>query len=72
MKISVSLPDDDVELLDASAQSQGLASRSATVHKAVRLLRASALGADYEQAWSDWADSIDQDLWDRATDDGLR
>jgi Arc/MetJ-type ribon-helix-helix transcriptional regulator len=72
MKVSVSLPEEDVEFLDAYAQSQGLASRSATVHKAVRLLRASELGADYEQAWSDWADSIDQDLWDRATDDGLR
>ena len=72
MKVSVSLPDEDVEFLDAYARSQGLASRSATVHKAVRLLRASELGADYEQAWSDWAESIDQDLWDRATDDGLR
>jgi len=72
MKVSVSLPDEDVEFLDAYARSQGLASRSATVHKAVRLLRASALGADYEQAWSDWAESIDQDLWERGTDDGLR
>ena len=38
MKVSVSLPDEDVEFLDAYARSQGLASRSATVHKAVRLL----------------------------------
>ena len=58
--------------LDAYAESQGFASRSAAVHKAVRLLRASDLGAAYKQAWSDWDGSIDQDLWDRATDDGLR
>jgi Arc/MetJ-type ribon-helix-helix transcriptional regulator len=72
MKVSVSLPDEDVEFLDAYADSQGIASRSAAVHKAVRLLRASELGPEYEQAWSDWAGSEDQDLWDQATDDGLR
>ena len=72
MKVSVSLPDEDVAFLDAYAESQGIASRSAALHKAVRLLRASDLGAAYEHAWSDWAESTDQDLWDRATDDGLR
>ena len=45
MKVSVSLPDADVEYLDAYAQAQGLDSRSAAVQKAVRLLRASELGA---------------------------
>ena len=44
MKVSVSLPDEDVDFLDAYASSQGFASRSAVVHKAVRLLRASELG----------------------------
>jgi Arc/MetJ-type ribon-helix-helix transcriptional regulator len=71
MKVSVSLPGEDVEFLDAYAESQGIASRSAAVHKAVRLLRASELGPAYEQAWGDWAGSVDQDLWDQATDDGL-
>lgn len=50
MKVSVSLPDADVEFLDAYAQSQGLDSRSAALQKAVRLLRASELGAAYEDA----------------------
>jgi metal-responsive CopG/Arc/MetJ family transcriptional regulator len=40
MKVSVSLPDDDVEYLDTYADRQGLGSRSAAVHKAVRLLQA--------------------------------
>ena len=71
MKVSVSLPDEDVEFLDAYAESQGIASRSAAVHKAVRLLRASELSPAYEQAWADWAGSEDEDLWDRAADDGL-
>lgn len=71
MKLSVSLPDEDVEYLDSYAQSQGLESRSAALQKAVRLLRASELGAAYEDAWADWADSDDGQLWDAVTADGL-
>lgn len=71
MKVSVSLPEADVEYLDAYARTQGLDSRSAAVQKAVRLLRASELGAAYEDAWTDWADSEDAELWDAATADGL-
>ena len=71
MKVSVSLPDEDVSYLDEYAHAQGLPSRSAVVHKAVRLLRASELGAAYEDAWSEWADSGDADLWDATVTDGL-
>jgi Arc/MetJ-type ribon-helix-helix transcriptional regulator len=71
MKLSVSLPDEDVEYLDAYAQTQGLESRSAALQKAVRLLRASELGAAYEDAWSEWAESEDAALWDEATADGV-
>lgn len=71
MKVSVSLPDDDVEYLDAYAQTQGLASRSAVLHKAVRLLRASELGAAYADAWADWAGSPDEAAWDSAAIDGV-
>ena len=71
MKVSVSLPDEDVEFLDAYAQSQGFASRSAVVHKAVRLLRASELGPAYEDAWTEWSSSADADLWATTTADGV-
>lgn len=71
MKLSVSLPSDDVAYLDAYAQAQGLDSRSAALQKAVRLLRASELGAAYEAAWSEWAASGDAELWDAASSDGL-
>jgi Arc/MetJ-type ribon-helix-helix transcriptional regulator len=72
MKLSVSLPDEDVEFLDQYATARGIASRSAAVHRAVRLLRATELGSAYEEAWSDWADSGENDLWDVTVDDGLR
>lgn len=67
----MSLPDEDVVFLDAYASENGLPSRSAALHKAVRLLRANGLGAAYEAAWSEWADE-DEAVWDDATSDGLR
>jgi Arc/MetJ-type ribon-helix-helix transcriptional regulator len=71
MKVSVSLPDDDVEFLDTYAEREGFASRSAVVHKAVRMLRASELGSAYEDAWAEWATSGDSAVWDATTADGL-
>ena len=70
MKVSVSLPDDDVEFLDAYAEREGVASRSAVVHRAVRLLRASELGAAYEDAWAAWDAGDDAGLWESTTGDG--
>jgi Arc/MetJ-type ribon-helix-helix transcriptional regulator len=70
MKVSVSLPDDDVDFLDSYADRTGFASRSAVVHKAVRLLRASELGAAYEDAWTTWEASDDGTLWDGTAGDG--
>ena len=71
MKLSVSLPDDDVDFLDRYVERQGIASRSAAVHKAVRLLRASELGPAYEHAWSEWSQSDDSDAWEATANDGL-
>jgi len=71
VKVSVSLPEEDVEFLDAYAEAHGVSSRSAVVHKAVRLLRASELGPAYEDAWTEWSDSGDDDVWAAATSDGL-
>lgn len=71
MKVSVSLPDEDVEFLDAYADAQGFASRSAVLHKAVRLLRASELGPAYEQAWDEWAAGGDAEAWEATAGDGL-
>ncbi len=71
MKLRVSLPDEDVEFLDAYASEQGYTSRSAVLHKAVRLLRGAELGAAYEDAFTEWEDSGDADAWDVTTGDGL-
>ncbi|HTW07756.1 MAG TPA: ribbon-helix-helix domain-containing protein [Acidimicrobiales bacterium] len=71
MKVSVSLPDEDVDFLDAYASSQGFASRSAVVHKAVRLLRASELGPAYEDAWKEWTTGDEATAWEPTASDGL-
>ena len=71
MKVSISLPDEDVEYLDEVAREQGYESRSAVVHKAVRLLRAAELGAEYESAWEEWAAGGYAEAWERTAADGL-
>lgn len=71
MKVSVSLPDDDVEFLDSYAHAQNMGSRSAALHKAVGLLRTSQLAAAYEDAWDAWTEAGDAEAWEPAASDGL-
>ena len=72
MKLSVSLPDEDVEFLDAYAKAEGFASRSAVLHRAVRLLQAAGLGPAYEEAFADWEQTGAAGDWEVTAGDGLR
>jgi len=72
MKISVSLPGEDVQFLDDYAKEQGLESRSAALHRAVRLLRTAELAGTYEAAWAEWTAEGEGDLWESTTRDGLQ
>jgi Arc/MetJ-type ribon-helix-helix transcriptional regulator len=71
MKMSVSLPDDYVEFLDAYAKEHGVGSRSAVLQKAVELLRAEQLADAYADAWDSWSSSGESEVWDSASADGL-
>lgn len=71
MKVSVSLPADDVRFLDEYAKEKGYESRSAALQRAVRMLRTAELGAAYEAAWDEWAASDDAGLWESTIADGL-
>ncbi len=71
MKLSVSLPDQDVALLDEYVRSSRLPSRSAAVRHAVRLLRHPDLEQDYAAAWAEWDTSGEQAVWDGTAADGL-
>jgi hypothetical protein len=66
MKISASLPVDDVEFLDRFAAEHG-DTRSGALQRAVALLRHRDLGDQYEAAWA--SDSADG--WDATASDGL-
>lgn len=71
MKLSVSLSDDDVEVLDAYVERAGLPSRSAGLQRAIRMLRYPTLEGDYGDAWSEWAAAGEDDVWADTTGDGL-
>lgn len=71
MKLSVSLSEDDVRFLEEFARSQGMASRSAALQRAVTLLRASQLGPAYADAWEQWETSGEAEVWEPVAADGL-
>jgi Arc/MetJ-type ribon-helix-helix transcriptional regulator len=71
MKMSVSLPEEDVAFLDNYVKDRAVGSRSAALHEAVVLLRAAQLAGAYEDAWASWQSSDDSEIWDTAVADGL-
>ena len=71
MKLSVSLPEEDVAILDEFARASGLPSRSAALRHAVRMLRLPDLEQDYAAEWEEWEASGDHAAWDSTAADGL-
>jgi Arc/MetJ-type ribon-helix-helix transcriptional regulator len=70
-KLSVSLPGEDAEFLDAYADAHALGSRSAVVQPAIRALRRGELPDAYSQAWDEWGGGADPELWGAAAGNGL-
>jgi Arc/MetJ-type ribon-helix-helix transcriptional regulator len=71
MKVSVSLPDEDLVYLDEYVRRTGAASRSSALHQAVTLLRLSEIEGAYASAWEEWERTEDRELWDTTSGDGL-
>lgn len=71
MKLSVSLPGDDVAYIDSFAQARGYGSRSAVIHTAVDALRAAELASAYEEAWASWRQDGQAAAWESTVGDGL-
>ena len=70
MKLSVSLPDEDVQFIDRYAEEHAVGSRSGVVQRALLLLRANELGEDYAAAWDEW-ESSQGDAWEVTAADGM-
>ena len=71
MKLSVSLSEDDVAVLDTYVERTGLQSRSAGVQRAIRMLRYPALEDDYGNAWAEWSSAGEDEVWEKAAGDGF-
>lgn len=71
MKLSVSLPDDDVTYVDEYARRVGAPSRSSVLHRAIELLRMSEMEDAYEAAWDEWEAGDDARLWEKTAADGI-
>ena len=71
MKLSVSLSEDEVAALDKYAQAAGLASRSAAIQQAIRLLGDPELEDSYAAAWDEWEGPGDAAAWESTAADGL-
>jgi Predicted transcriptional regulators containing the CopG/Arc/MetJ DNA-binding domain len=70
MKLSVSLPQNDVDFIDDYVARTELTTRSGVVQRALELLRASQLEEVYGAAWDEWSDSADASAWEAASADG--
>jgi Arc/MetJ-type ribon-helix-helix transcriptional regulator len=71
MKVSVSLPEEDLAYIDEYVRRTGAPSRSSALHQAVTLLRMSEIESAYASAWDEWQQTEDRELWDTTSGDGL-
>ncbi|MDA1365896.1 ribbon-helix-helix domain-containing protein [Glycomyces algeriensis] len=71
MKVSLSIPDEDIRFLDNFAREHGIASRSAAVQRSIAMLREVELKEQYKLAMQEWRDSPDAELWERTAGDGI-
>lgn len=71
MKLSVSIPEEDVAFLDEYASVHAYRSRSAVVHRAIEMLRGEGLGDAYGEAWVEWSRSGEAACWEAATGDSV-
>ncbi|MFD7297689.1 ribbon-helix-helix protein, CopG family [Streptomyces sp. NPDC059897] len=71
VRLSISLPEEQVEFLDKYVGDGETPTRSAAIQEAVKLLQEAALESDYLAAWDEWYASGDAELWEQTVGDGL-
>ncbi|WP_062518827.1 ribbon-helix-helix domain-containing protein [Demequina silvatica] len=75
VKLSISLPEDDIKVLDALVAAGAASNRSAAVHSAIERLveaeRERELEAQLIDAMREWKDSGEHAAWDGVAGDGV-
>ncbi|MFE9921142.1 ribbon-helix-helix domain-containing protein [Streptomyces sp. NPDC005774] len=71
MRISVSLPQEDVAFIDEYAAGTEAESRSAVMRVAIELLRQAQLEQAYTEAFAEWDCGGEAGPWDRVSGDGV-
>jgi antitoxin MazE9 len=71
VKLSVSLPEDDVAFVDEYAHRLGSASRSSVLHHAIGLLRMAELEDAYANAFDEWERAGEAAEWNATSADGI-
>lgn len=67
MRVSASLPAEDVEFLDSFRRANGFRSRSSVLHLAIYMLQGAQLTSSYEAAWAEWQDTPESVEWAAAS-----
>lgn len=71
MKLSVSLPQPQIDFLDHYQRQHRLDSRSEVLQLALKLLQERALEEEYRAAGEEWQNSEDAALWEALSGEGL-
>ncbi|MFZ1287647.1 MAG: ribbon-helix-helix domain-containing protein, partial [Candidatus Phosphoribacter sp.] len=69
-ELSISLPDEDVAILERYIRAAGIGSRSAAIQRAIRRLGQPELDDAYAAAWAEWEASGDAAAWEQTTAQG--
>jgi hypothetical protein len=68
LRVSLSLPEEQVHWLDGYGPANGFPTRSAVVEWAIRLLKGAELTSSYEAAWTEWRAADQAADWDAMPD----
>ena len=70
-KLSVSVPSQLAQFIERYQAAHGVPTKSEVVERALVLLQKSELKQQYAQAYKEWAESGEAEVWDATVGDGL-
>jgi len=71
VKVSTTISEYDLAFLERYANRHRLQSRAAGFHDAISALREKELEAQYEEAYQEWYESGEAEVWECVSGDGI-